>query len=124
MTSKSEPSKSPEARPRWVGLIMAAALMPFFALFAHFGMRNLGFVLICITGVFLTVIYVNRSSALRWRFIAELISLYIIHIIVVLLLPLPQKIPGFIMIPISMADLVLVLSVLHFLKNVGKESAQ
>jgi hypothetical protein len=101
---------------------MAAAVIPFFALFVHYDRQSLGLILSCVTGVFLTVVYVKRSSALRWKFIARMSVLYIIHVIIVLNLPIPDKIPGFIMIPLSFADLVAVLALLHFLDNLEKDS--
>lgn len=103
--------------PRVVGLIMAAALMPLFILFVHYNRQSLGLVLLCVTGVFLTVIYVKRSSALRLKFIASTAVLYIIHITIILNLKIPNKIPGFVMIPISFADLIFVLSLIHFLEK-------
>jgi hypothetical protein len=124
MTLESEPPKSAAINPRLVGLIFAAALAPLYAIFIHFDQENLGFVLFCVTGVFLAVIYVNRACALRWRFGAELLPIYIIHIVVILNLPLPKKIPGFIMIPISFADLVIVLGLLHLLEQLGKTSLE
>ena len=87
-------------------------------------MRNLGFVLVCVTLVFLAVIYVKRASGLHLRIISEIAALYIIQVIVVVVLPLPQTIPGFIMIPISLADTVLVLAVLHLLDNLRNTSGE
>lgn len=113
---RKESPKRRALNPQLVGLCLLGALLPFYAIFVHFGKENIGFILLCISGIFLTVIYVNRSS-LNVKFFAEVFVLYTIHVVFIFLTPIPDKIPGAAMIPISLADLLLVIWVLRLLGN-------
>ena len=109
--------------PRTAGLIALLALAPLYFVLVHWAGQNLGFVLFCITFVFAGVVYGYGRLALRWKFAVELAILYFIHIAVILNLHLPDSIPGFVMVPISVADLVVVLLTLALLDRIGKRSA-
>ena len=119
MTSESEPPERSQAATRWIGLLIATAALPLYFLFREFGQENVGYVVACVTVVFLAVIYVKRASALKPRFVLEVGSLYLIHIVVISLLPLPPSIPSYVMIPASLADGVVVLAILHLLNDAG-----
>ena len=120
MTQQNDPSERPDMNPQLVGVIIFAALAPLYATFVYFDRWNLGLVFVCITGVFLAAIYVKRSSAFRWRFAAEVLSLYLLHVFVILVIPLPKEIPGFVMIGISFLDAFLVIILLEFFEKLEK----
>jgi hypothetical protein len=117
MTMEGESGQRMRLRSRWAGLCIAAAILPVYLLFRHLGLENIGYVVTCITGVFLMAIYVNRSSMLNSIFVAVTLVLYVIHIVLILELPIPSNIPSYIMIPIALVDGVIVLSILHFIER-------
>lgn len=118
-----ETDNSSDLDPRLVGLIIAVVLVPLLAVFHYFNKENIGLVVLSISAVFIGTIYVYRGGY-TFRILAEIFILYVIHIIVVLNLHLPAKIPGFIMIPIAIADGVFVLLILYFLEKIGKKTAE
>lgn len=95
-----------------IGLVMALLLSPVWFVVAHFTNETRGFVVFCVAGVFATIIYVLRKRVFRARLLLPVTALFAIELSTALLVPLPSKIPGFIMIPISISDLVLLLWIL------------
>lgn len=105
--------------PKTYGVMLAifVALSPIYLLSIHYGVENRGFIVYCITGVFCSLFYACRNLAKRVRFIALIVSLYIVHLLIILLIPLPEKIPGAIMIAVSIVDLIVVDSIIGALES-------
>lgn len=93
---------------------MAVPLAPIYFLVVHFTDENRGFVVFCVVAVFATIIYVLRKKALRARLLLPILLLLAVELSAALLVPLPTKIPGFMMISISTGDLALLVWLLSF----------
>jgi glucose-6-phosphate-specific signal transduction histidine kinase len=106
--------RSNEVRARLVGLVMAVLLAPIYFLVGHFTDENRGFVVFCVVAVFACVIYVLRKRALRPRLLLPIVILFAVEISIALVVPLPSKIPGFIMISISTGDGAILIWILSF----------
>jgi hypothetical protein len=97
---------------RLVGAAIAALAAPLYFLVAHFGNENRAFVVVTVVMVFATIICVLRKHVLRTRLLLPLTALFVIELSTAFLLPLPSKVPGFVMVPISLGDYVLLVWIL------------
>jgi hypothetical protein len=103
---------SADTKGRLIGLLGVVLLSPIWFLVAHFTNETRGFVVVCVVGVFATIIYVLRKSTLGARLLLPMAVLFAVELSTALLAPLPSKIPGFIMVPISIGDCVLLIWIL------------
>ena len=106
--------RSNEVRARLVGLVMAVLLAPIYFLVGHFTDENREFVVFCVIAVFAGVIYVLRKRALKPRLLLPIVILFAVEISIAFVVPLPSRIPGFIMISISTGDGAILIWVLSF----------
>lgn len=113
MGLRSEGDEADSHNPRLAGLVSAIALAPVYFAMVHWLGDTRGFVLFCVTFVFAGVIYGYGRRSLRASYIIELVVLYCVHTAVVFSIRLPENISGAVMIPVSLADLGLVLSILY-----------
>jgi hypothetical protein len=105
---------SGDVKGRLMGLGAAVLLLPIIYLFAQHREQSRGFVVFCVTGVFLSVIYARRRE-LRLRLLIAIAALYAVQLAIALFIPLPERIAGAAMIPITIADAVLMLWLLHLI---------
>ena len=111
---------STDTKGRLVGLVISALLLPVWFLVAHFTNETRGFVVVCVVGVFAAIAYVLRKGALQPRVMLPMLGLFAIELSTALLAPLPSKIPGYIMVAISISDGVLIIWILsHFDRTLG-----
>lgn len=96
------------SNPRFAGLVCAALLVPVYVVGSILFGEERGFLVFCVTMAFAGVIYVRGSTSKTPAFISIMICLYIIHIISFIYVPIPEHLPGFIMISISVADSLLI----------------
>jgi len=108
-----EPDKlmSADALGRIKGLALAVLLSPLYLLFVHFGDETRGVVVTCITAVAIVSAYVQRKKANRIQLWLLVALLYCLELPVALLFPLPDSLLGATMIPISFANLFLLLGI-------------
>jgi hypothetical protein len=113
-----------ETKGRLIGLGFGISMLPIMYVFSQHGQQVRGFVVFCVVSVFATIIYVLRKGILRARLLLPLILLFAIELSTALLLPLPSKIAGFTMIPISIGNAVLLLYILSlFDRTLGRHDA-
>lgn len=104
-----------DTKGRLAGLVTALLLFPVYFLLAHFTNENRGFLVVCVMLVFAGIIYVLRKKALKPRLLLPIAVLFAVELSTAFLVPLPSKIPGYTMIPISITNGVLLLWILsHF----------
>lgn len=99
------------------GLVILIALTPVYSYFAEYNNESRGLIFVCITGVFLMVAFVRRDIIRRRFFVITMFLLYILHLAAIFLIDIPNSFPGFVMFPISIADLYLVIFVVLFVEK-------
>lgn len=113
--------RAKELQGRLTGLVIALLLAPVYFLVGHFTNESRGFVVFSVVGVFATIVYVLRRKVLRRRLLLPILFLFGIEVSAALLVPLPSKMPGFIMISIGTGDLVLVFWILSLFDRTLRE---
>jgi energy-converting hydrogenase Eha subunit C len=98
--------------PRTVGAICFILLFPIYAVFDHFNQEGRGFIIVCISGVFIAAAYVNSRNIRSFVFVSMLSMLFIAQVAAVFFLKIPAYFPGFIMLPASIVNLLIVLAVM------------
>ena len=98
--------------PRAAGAIAFILLFPMYAAFSHFNQEGRGFIIVCISVVFIATIYVNTENIRAPVFVSGLALLFIAQVAGVFFLKIPEPFPGFIMLPAAFVDLLLVLAVM------------
>jgi hypothetical protein len=105
------------SNPKAVGLIGAVLLFPIYALTSHIGGENRGFIVFCVTGAFFGVAYVRFDIINNIYFISTMIVLYIIQCTIAMMVDWPYNFPGFLMIPIAIADAFFILYAILFVER-------
>ena len=100
---------STDTKARLTGLLGALLLAPVYFLIGHFTDENRGFVVFCVVAVFATIIYVLRKKALKPPLLLPIVVLFVVELSTAFLVPLPRKIPGYIMVSISTGDCALLI---------------
>jgi hypothetical protein len=108
---------SPDTIGRIKGLVLAALLSPLYFLFIHFDEETRGFVVFCATGVACIAAYVQRKEHNRVQLWLLVGFVYLLELPVALLVPLPDRLPGATMIPISFLNLFLFLGVISLFQR-------
>lgn len=99
--------------PRAAGAIAFILLFPFYAAFSHFNQEGRGFIIVCISVVFIAAVYVNTENIRSPVFVSLLALLFIAQVAGVLFMKIPERFPGFVMLPAAIVDLLLVLAVMN-----------
>ena len=99
--------------PRSAGAIAFIFLYPVYAAFSHFNQEGRGFIIVCISVVFIATIYVNTENIRAPVFVSGLALLFIAQVAGVFFLKIPEPFPGFIMLPAALVDLLLVLAIMN-----------
>lgn len=103
--------RSSDTAGRIKGLVVAVLLSPIFFLFVHFGHQTRGFVVTCVTAVAIVSAYAQRRERNRAQLWLLVAFLYLVELPLSLLVPLPDRLAGATMIPISFANLFLLLGI-------------
>lgn len=101
---------SGETKSRLLGLGAAILLFPVYYWFQTYGDENRGFVVVCVASVLLGAIYARREVATKPWFLITIAIFGIGELLTALSVPLPPRIPGAVMIPISLVNVVLLLA--------------
>ena len=99
--------------PRAAGAMAFILLYPVYAAFSHFNQEGRGFIIVCISAVFIGTVYVNTENIRSPVFVFLLALLFIAQVAGVFFLKIPESFPGFIMLPAALVDLLLVLAVMN-----------
>lgn len=87
-----------------VGVGIFVLLLPIYWLFIHFNDETRGFVVVCVTGAAFVACYVQRRERHRVRRWVTVALLYVLQLPLLLLVPLPAKLPGPTMYPVALLD--------------------
>jgi hypothetical protein len=98
--------------PRAVGAIAFILLLPIYAAFAHFDQEGRGFVIVCISVVFIATAYVNSENIRLPVFVSLLALLFLAQVTGAFFLKIPERFPGFVMLPMAFVNLLFVLTVM------------
>lgn len=101
-------------KERLWGFVTFIALLPIYTIFRMHNNAGEGLIIVCITGVFISVIYANRRIIYNKKYLFFISILYISHIAAILAMNIPNQFLGIYAVLISFVDLWLLI----FLSNI------
>jgi len=104
-------------RLRMIGFGIFLALSPIYALFSHYNQEDRGFLVVSIAVVFCAVAYVKRGLLRAPLFSMVLMALAAVQLSAAVMVPIPARYPGFVMIPLAFADLLVVLALMSLVER-------
>jgi uncharacterized membrane protein YhdT len=120
-THRENERMSADTKARLVGLAMAVLLWPTWLLFARFSNETRGFVVFCVSGVAYAAAYVQRKKRNRMQLWLLIAIIYLVELPLALLVPLPSRVPGSAMLPVSFANLFLVLGAVSLFQRLRND---
>jgi len=96
---------------------LALFLSPVFFIFAYLGRPERGFIIMCVLGVFATVVYVRRRVARQPYFVAVITAFFVVELPLVVFVPISDEhFPGILAMPFVILNVILILAVLRLVE--------
>jgi hypothetical protein len=114
------------SKNRKIGYIASLVLAPIFLIFTFLGDPERGLIGMSLFGVFFSVLYVKRDIIRKSYFIITISILFLLHFVFFLSFGFPdlKNLPGIIVMPFAVLDLILVLVIIEVVRKLVGDSTE